>query len=611
MKLPTFLSTAVALLSLHAPAFAQAPAEDPGAPARAEIAPKVTAARAILDAWQAKDPERAERKLHIVLWTPNDREPAPAYRERLTKILKDIQGFYAREMERVGFGPRTIKLDFAPDGLLNIHLVRGAGPYADYKTESGSQIRAECAPVLKQAGIIPDQETIVIFCNMANWDAEKRKVSQNSPYYAGGTNRSGTAWQVDSPILNLDSLTDKGNHVDDGQYGHISLGRYNSIFIGGICHELGHALTLPHCRERADERAAFGTALMGSGNRSYGEELRGESKGSFLSLAHAMQLASHPIFCGSVKGMTMKPNVAPTEIAIAQNGKGFTYSARVVAEPPVYGVIAYMDPEGGDDYDATTATAVPDAEGRFTLDCQALRAGRGGELRIVYLQANGVPSGFLSGTPFRYAYKVGPDGTADISAARLGLVFEPFFAALNAKNRDAAAAVLTNPKLTGDALAQRIGKRLLEPKQLAPADVAAGVKSIPLSDLKAAHEETGYGAPVRDRLPGENGLLRSGGSVFEHGFYAHAPARHEWELDGSWKTLAGQFGIAAGQNGSVEGIIEGDGKVLWTSPKIKGRGPVTFNVPLEGVKKLTLKTTDAGDGSRGDWALWLEPLLAR
>ena len=610
MKTTTFLSIATTLLFATS-AFAQAPGDDVGAPARAEIGPKVAAARAILDGWQAKDPERADRKLHIVLWTPNDREPAPMYRERLTKILGDIRGFYAKEMERVGFGPRTIGLDMLPDGLLNIHVVRGAGPYADYKTESGQQIRAECAPVLRQAGINVAEETIVIFCNMANWNAEKRTISQNSPYYAGGTNRSGTAWQVDSPILNLDGLTEKGAHVDDGQYGHISLGRYNSIFIGGICHELGHALTLPHCRERADERAAFGTALMGSGNRTYGEDRRDDGRGSFLTLAHALRLASHPIFCGSVKGMKMKPTVQPTELAIEQKGKGFVFSGRAVAEPPVYGVVAYMDPDGGSDYDSTTATAVPDAEGRFSLDCQALKAGRGGELRITFLQANGIPSGFLSDTPFRYSYRVPADGTADITAARTSMLFAPVLAALDAKNPDAAAKLLAGPKLAADALAQKLGRRLLNAKPIAPGEVSAETKSIALSELTSTRAETGYGAPVRDRLPGTAGLLRSGGAIFEHGFYAHAPSVYEWSLDGSWKSLAGRVGLADGNEGSIEAVIEGDGKILWKSSKLKTGTPVAFTANIEGVKKLVLKTTDAGDGTRADWGVWLEPVLAR
>ena len=295
----------LALVSL--PAFAQLAEQDKA---------KATAARTILDGWQAKAPERAERKLHIVYWTPADREPAPQYRERLSKILTDIQSFYAREMERIGFGPRSLRLDPVADGLVCIHVVRGKNPYTHYGRKSGDDIRGECIATLREAGLDPKKETVVIFCNMANWDAEKRIISQNSPYYAGGSITSGTAWQVDSPILNLDALTDSAGHIQDGEYGRISLGRYTSTFIGGIAHEVGHALSLPHCKARPDEAAAFGTALMGSGNRTYGEERRNDGRGTFLTLGEAFRLAGHPMFSGSVKGMGDRPTVQPTEVRI-------------------------------------------------------------------------------------------------------------------------------------------------------------------------------------------------------------------------------------------------------------------------------------------------------
>lgn len=582
-------------------------AADPGQ----EIAAKVPAARAILDAWQATNPERAERRLHVVLWTPADREPAPRYRERLDAILNDIRDFYAREMNRIGFGPRTLKFDHDADGMIRIHVVRGAKPYAHYRTESGHEIRNECLRPLRAAGIEPDKETLVIFCNMSNWDPDKTTISQNSPYYAGGTHRNGTAWQVDSPILDLAGLDKKEPKVRDGQYGHISIGRYNSIFIGGIAHELGHALGLPHNRERKDEREAFGTALMGSGNRTYGEDRRGEGRGSFLTLAHALRLASHPIFCGSVKGIDLKPNAVPSELAITPKGNGFVFSGKVTADPPVYGVVAYMDPEGGSDYDAPTAMAVPDKDGRFEIDCQEMTPGKAAQLRIVFLQANGVASGFLSATPFRYAYQVDKSGRADVSAARLRLALQPLVDAVNSRDMAGVSGFLNGPAATGDARIGEIARRFaatLSPDRKPGADAEGPV---PLSDLPAVEERTGYGRALRDRLPQEDGLLGADGRIFAHGFYAHAPARHVWNLDARWKSLKGNAGIADGFDGSVTFVIEGDGRKLWSSQVVKAGQVLPFEINVEGVKQLTLRTGDAGDGNREDWALWLEPVLSR
>jgi dienelactone hydrolase len=400
---------------IHAWAVAAAAAATPDE----EIAAKVPAARAILDRWTSENPEVGERVLHIVLWTPADRDPAPRFRERLSGVLHDVRDFYASEMERLGFGPRTLRFQHDDDGLIHIHVVKGRQPYAEYQVDSGAKIRTECLPTLRAAGIDADAETILIFCNMSNWDEDKLTINQNSPYYAGGTHRNGTAWQVDSAILDVALLDKKEPVVQDGQYGKISIGKYNSIFIGGVCHEIGHALGLPHVRERADERAAFGTALMGSGNRTYGDERRGEGSGSFLTLAHGLRLAAHPVFSGSVKAIDARPNAVPSELELSVEGNGIRVQGKVAGDPPVYGVVAYMDPEGGSDYDATSATAVPEPDGSFTLSCNSLVAGKRGELRLVFLQANGVASGFLSATPYRYNYVVDKDGNLDIGEAML------------------------------------------------------------------------------------------------------------------------------------------------------------------------------------------------
>ena len=110
-----------------------------GADLPQEILAKATAARIILDRYHQgiANVESDPRVLHLVYWTPSDREPANQYRQRLTRVMRHIQEFYANEMERIGFAKRTIELQEDNDGLLRIHFVKGARPYADYNKQSG------------------------------------------------------------------------------------------------------------------------------------------------------------------------------------------------------------------------------------------------------------------------------------------------------------------------------------------------------------------------------------------------------------------------------------------------------------------------------------------
>jgi hypothetical protein len=581
-----------------------------------ELATQVPAARAILDSWQANQPERAQRFVHLVYWTPLDREPAPRYRERLSKIFEDVRSFYAREMERNGFGPRTINLVHEADGLCKIHLVHGAKPYVHYHVESGDQIRKECATTLRKEGLDPDKETIVIFCNMSNWDPEKRTISQNSPYYAAGSSWSGTAWQVDSPILDLDLLGERAAFVQDGQYGHISAGRYNSIFIGGIAHELGHALSMPHNMERHDQSALWGTALMGSGNRTYGEQLRGEGKGTFLTLAEAMRLAAHPMFCGSVKGFGGKADARLDDIKIEPKGKSFTFSARVVAAgPPVYGILGYTDPAGGGDYDSTTCTAVPDKAGRFTLDCNDLAPGKAGTLRVIMLQTNGSKNADVwDHSDPSFPYFVNRDGTVDLSAALATQQLGALVTAVNEGHADAAQAEVTRLEAAkADTWIVEAARVLSETTNAKPGPSPALAQGDRCSLPDAATEEAsvGYGRPVANRLPEGNPLLISGSRLFTRGLYAHAPARHVWDLGGKWARLAGSAGLAEGHDGSVVFSIVADGRELWRSKLIKEGGAESYDISVKDTQQLELIVSDGGDGNRNDWGLWLEPMLTR
>lgn len=582
-----------------------------------EIAVQAPTALAILDGWHRQDPVPGERTIHLVYWTPLDREPAPRYRERLSALFEETRAFFAREMERNGLGPRTIKLVKEPDGLCRVHLVKGAEPYASYARDSGRKIRSECVPVLQAAGLDPEKETIVLFCNMANWDETKRVMSQNSPYYASGSHRSGTAWQVDSPLLDFSLIREQGPKLMDGEYGLISPGRYNSIFIGGVIHELGHALGLPHNRERPDQRKLWGTALMGSGNRTFAEDLRGEGPGTFLTLGEALRLASHPVFSGSVKGFDAKASATLREVKLAQGegGKTFTFSARVTADPPAYAVIGYADPAGGSNYDATTATAVPDKDGRFTLELNALQPGKGALLHVVVAQANGAMSSYSSfgGEP-RYPYFVESDGRVDLTASWAKERLSALSGAVARGQWPEAEKALGALEQSGtDEKLLEAGRALLKSLRPTPEpspDEAEGGFCM-LSDAAAVEAKVGYGPVVFNRLPEDEPLLLAGGRLFSRGLYAHAPAKHVWTLGGKWSRLAGTAAMAQGHGGTVEMSIVADGKTVWKSPRLGDGGAEPFDISVAEVRRLELIVSDAGDGNRADWGLWLEPTLSR
>ena len=122
------------------------------------------------------------------------------------------------------------------------------------------------------------------------------------------------------------------------------------------------------------------------------------------------------------------------------------------------------------------------------------------------------------------------------------------------------------------------------------------------------------GAPFRDQVPVEKPgqcFLQVGGKFFEQGLYAHAPARHDFELDKNWARFRSAYGLQDGHSGSVVFVVRGDGRELFRSPSVKDQALRTVEVDAQGVNLLELSVEDGGDGTNGDWGVWIWPQLQR
>jgi hypothetical protein len=401
--------------------------------ARSSIAPipeSMQAAQAlqIIDAYHNPRPARPPKSLHIVYYTPADRAPAPNYEQRLEVIMEDIRSFYRDGMERLGFGSKTFPLERDASGKLIIHLVKGKAPEASFPSWkerpgtgdpaiAGGKVVDECRPALEAAGISLDRDTVLIFCNLATWDEKAKTFRHHSPYFGTWGFAGGLCFAADSVILNLDDIPKKEPMLNDQEYGEMSLGKFNTIFIGGIAHELGHAFRLPHCGERWDEKS-LGTSIMGAGNHTYREERRGEGKGSFLTMAGAMRLAGNPLFNGSAKGLGKKAQLQQCELTLSTNVTRADLAGRrgsirlegnVEGSFPIYGVVAYFDSAHDGGYTAPTATSVPDAQRKFAIEISDLAPCGNGELRVEFCHVNGAVS------ERRLGFSVSPEGLVDLS----------------------------------------------------------------------------------------------------------------------------------------------------------------------------------------------------
>lgn len=81
-----------------------------------------------------------ESVVRVIYFIPKDRNPDPDINARLDSKIKDVQQFYADQMESHGFGRKTFRLETNPTGQVVIHHVNGKFNERYYYNETGTSV---------------------------------------------------------------------------------------------------------------------------------------------------------------------------------------------------------------------------------------------------------------------------------------------------------------------------------------------------------------------------------------------------------------------------------------------------------------------------------------
>ena len=325
--------------------------------------------------------KKTAQQLNVVYFLGSDTEPVPDYERRLSELLLYLQQFYGREMQRHGYGARSFGLDIKSPGRVNIIEYKAKNPAAHYPYENGGGWKAaqELEEFFKAN---PDrkksQHTLVI---MPTWNDEKNGPDNPGgvPFYGMGRN----CFALDYPAFDIKHL---GQKTREGQL--------LTKWYGGLAHELGHGLNLPHNHQTASDGKKYGTALMGAGNYTFG------TSPTFLTPASCALLDACEVFSvtPAQKFYEGRPEVEIKDTAISFKGDQILISGSYKSPQTVKALNVYVqDPPYAvnQDYDAVSfSQRLWKKSGKFSMkiDKKELDGLTNNEFRIslMFILANGL-----------------------------------------------------------------------------------------------------------------------------------------------------------------------------------------------------------------------------
>lgn len=307
-----------------------------------------------------------EKNLNVIYFVPNDNPEVEGYKERLSDLLIYFQDYVKSEMDRNGFGEKTFGLPVDDStGLVKIITIQGNDDQYAYDYGSAEKIQDEIATykAANSAEFSNSAHSLILL--------PEREDKGRQPFFGIGK----TCFALDNPNIKVEEI-------------EIT----SSNYIGGMLHELGHGLNLPHNHAKESEVEPLGTALMGSGNYTWGREP------TFITEANCAVLNRNEIFQEESLLEYYEPATSSVDIGIdyEETNKAIHVYGTFTSDKDVSDVLFFMDPrvsKNDADYNSiawrTDVIGVDSLDVRIPLNELEYTGNTPYELKVKLLMENG------------------------------------------------------------------------------------------------------------------------------------------------------------------------------------------------------------------------------
>jgi len=536
----------------------------------------------------------------VVYFHANDQEPLPNWRERLTRTLDDVSSFYQEEFDKYGIINKGIPFE-KTDGKYVFHLIKGSLPSKDYSKDSGLKIQNEIYNKTNNQ-IDFSKDYVLIINGLCDRKTDGTYVF-HSPYHGTGNAISGVCHVADCELLDSKLLTNTTQKMAFSEmavaYKACGVAEFNSWYIGGIAHEMGHMFGLPHDFGNPAELDSTAISLMGEyGSRHFRDYLWGGKISAVFSTASVLQLMSHPVFTQLNKPKSAATVFNMPDFRFSGNSSDLILKIDNKADVLPYGVVVLIRPTFLSEYYNRSFYKVITPNDSISIEIGRL-VNKDYALRLIYLFPNG------NVVNYDKAFAIDNNGMAvEKKVVNTGVDIRAF------------SERLQKMEQTPDIQAKiEILKSVLNQPTLIDPNTAAGSKLF-LSDAKWEKASVGWEKVARNYYSCESEFtffLENQGQLYSKGLFAHSPSSYVFNLNKKWLKFSGVVGLRdyANIQGSARFTIVGDGKILYESSPLRVNQQSVFNVDVKDVVTLELKANGTEGHNFNSWAVWLNPLLER